>query len=136
QAASSWLYVVPWGIRKVLNYVAQTYNNPPIYVTENGMDDEDNETSPLHEMLDDKLRVRYFKGYLAGVNQAIMDGADVRGYFAWSLLDNFEWAEGYTKRFGLIYVDYKNGLTRHPKSSAYWFLRFLKAREGENVKEE
>ncbi|KAH9795332.1 Beta-glucosidase 42 [Citrus sinensis] len=135
-AASEWLYVVPWGLRKVLNYIAKTYNNPPIYVTENGMDDEENDSSPLHEMLDDKLRVRYFKGYLSAVAQAIKDGADVRGYFVWSLLDNFEWAQGYTKRFGLVYVDYKNGLVRHPKSSAYWFMRFLKGNEEKNGKEE
>ena len=63
------------------------------------------------------------------------DGVDVRGYFVWSLLDNFEWAQGYTKRFGLVYVDYKNGLSRHPKSSAYWFLRFLKG-EGKNGKKD
>ncbi|TQD99369.1 hypothetical protein C1H46_015027 [Malus baccata] len=136
QAASEWLYVVPWGMHKVLNYIAQRYNNPPIYVTENGMDDEDNDTSPLHEMLDDKLRVSYFKRYLSAVAKAIRDGADVRGYFAWSLLDNFEWAQGYTKRFGLVYVDYKNGLSRHPKSSAYWFLRFFKGVEGKYGKEE
>ncbi|PON45553.1 Glycoside hydrolase [Trema orientale] len=136
KAASEWLYVVPWGIRKVLNYIAKTYNNPPIYVTENGMDDEENETSPLQEMLDDKLRVVYFKRYLAAVAQAIKDGADVKGYFAWSLLDNFEWAQGYTKRFGLIYVDYKNGFARHPKSSAYWFLRFFKGGQGKKGKEE
>ncbi|XP_059665648.1 beta-glucosidase 42-like isoform X2 [Cornus florida] len=136
KAASSWLYVLPWGIRKVLNYIAQRYNNPPIYVTENGMDDEDSDTSTLSEMLDDKLRVNYFKGYLASVAQAIKDGTDVRGYFAWSLLDNFEWAQGYTKRFGLIFVDYKNGLSRHPKSSAYWFSRFLKGGEGKKNKEE
>lgn len=136
KAASEWLYVVPWGIRKVLNYIAKTYNNPPIYVTENGMDDEDNDTSPLHEMLDDKLRVRYYREYIAAVSQAIKDGTDVRGYFAWSLLDNFEWAQGYTKRFGLVYVDYKNGLARHPKSSAYWFLRFLKGGEEKSGKEE
>ncbi|KAK1562811.1 hypothetical protein Q3G72_017470 [Acer saccharum] len=136
KAASEWLYVVPWGIRKALNYIAQTYNNPIIYVTENGMDDEEDDTSPLHEMLDDKMRVKYYKRYLAAVSQAIKDGADVRGYFAWSLLDNFEWSQGYTKRFGLIYVDYKNGLTRHPKSSAYWFLRFLKGSEGKKGKEE
>ncbi|XP_068344998.1 beta-glucosidase 42-like [Pyrus communis] len=136
KAASEWLYVVPWGMHKVLNYIAQRYNNPPIYVTENGMDDEDNDTSPLHEMLDDKLRVSYFKRYLSAVAKAIRDGADVRGYFAWSLLDNFEWAQGYTKRFGLVYVDYKNGLSRHPKSSAYWFLRFFKGVEGKYGKEE
>ena len=64
------------------------------------------------------------------------DGVNVRGYFAWSLLDNFEWAQGYTKRFGLVYVDYKNGLTRHPKSSAYWFLRFLKGGEDKKGKDE
>ncbi|RRT79492.1 hypothetical protein BHE74_00015564 [Ensete ventricosum] len=63
------------------------------------------------------------------------DGVDVRGYFAWSFLDNFEWAEGYTKRFGLVYVDYKNGLTRYPKSSALWFSSFLKANEQDVVKE-
>ncbi|KAE9621452.1 putative beta-glucosidase [Lupinus albus] len=135
KAASEWLYVVPWGLRKVLNYVSQKYPCP-IYVTENGMDDEDDDSLPLHEMLDDKLRVQYFKGYLASVSQAIKDGADIRGYFAWSLLDNFEWAQGYTKRFGLVYVDYKNGLTRHPKSSAYWFSRFLKAGEDKKGKEE
>nr|WAB06563.1 beta-glucosidase [Platycodon grandiflorus] len=136
KAASPWLYIVPWGIQKVLNYIAQRYNNPPIYVTENGMDDEDNDVSPLHEMLDDKLRVSYYKGYLTAVAQAVKDGADVRGYFAWSLLDNFEWQYGYTKRFGLIYVDFKNGLTRHLKSSAYWFVRFLKGGEGKSGKEE
>ncbi|KAL4378899.1 hypothetical protein GQ457_02G025770 [Hibiscus cannabinus] len=136
QAASEWLFIVPWGLRKVLNYIAQTYNNPPIYITENGMDEEDDNSLPLSEILDDKLRVRYFKGYLAAVAQAIKDGADVRGYFAWSLLDNFEWAQGYTKRFGLVYVDYKNGLARHPKSSAYWFSRFLKGSEKETAKED
>ncbi|KAJ8746839.1 hypothetical protein K2173_003845 [Erythroxylum novogranatense] len=134
KAASEWLYVCPWGLRKVLNYVSRKYNNPPIYVTENGMDDEDVDI-PLHEILDDKLRVVYLKGYLTSVAQAIKDGVDVRGHFVWTLLDNFEWAQGYTKRFGLIYVDYKNGLSRHPKSSAYWFSRFLKSR-GEKGNEE
>ncbi|AES69719.1 putative beta-glucosidase [Medicago truncatula] len=131
KAASEWLYAVPWGLRKIINYISQKYATP-IYVTENGMDDEDNDSLSLNEMLDDKMRVRYYKGYLASVAQAIKDGADVRGHFAWSLLDNFEWAQGYTKRFGLVYVDYKNGLTRHPKSSAYWFSRFLK--DGANKK--
>ncbi|OMO71469.1 Glycoside hydrolase, family 1 [Corchorus olitorius] len=126
KAASEWLYVVPWGMRKVLNYIADTYSNPPIYILENGMDDEENEATPLHEMLDDKMRIGFYKGYTAAVSQAIKDGVDVRGYFAWSLMDNFEWSHGYTKRFGLVYVDYKNGLTRHPKSSAIWFKHFLK----------
>ncbi|XP_078432569.1 beta glucosidase 42 isoform X2 [Wolffia australiana] len=126
RAASEWLYVVPWGLRKVLNYVAQKYSNPTIYVTENGMDDEDSEITSLEQAVDDKLRVDYFKGYIASVAQAIRDGVDIRGYFVWSLLDNFEWAQGYSKRFGIIFVDYKNGLTRYPKSSALWFLKFLR----------
>ncbi|OVA10665.1 Glycoside hydrolase [Macleaya cordata] len=135
-AASEWLYIVPWGIRKVINYIAQRYHNPPIYVTENGMDDEEDATALLHEVLDDKKRVGYFKGYLAAVAQSIKDGVDVRGYFAWSFVDNFEWCQGYTKRFGLVYVDYKNGLSRHPKSSAIWFSRFLKGDEGKSIKED
>lgn len=66
----------------------------------------------------------------------VRDQVDVRGYFAWSLVDNFEWAQGYTKRFGLIYVDFKNGLSRHPKSSAYWFLQFLRDNKEKHAKEE
>ncbi|CAL9078619.1 unnamed protein product [Musa textilis] len=135
RAASEWLYAVPWGFQKVLNYIAKRYDNPPLYVTENGMDQEETKTAILEEVLDDKMRVRYYQTYLAAVAQAIRDGVDVRGYFAWSFLDNFEWAEGYTKRFGLVYVDYKNGLTRYPKSSALWFSSFLKANEQDVVKE-
>ncbi|XP_021843429.1 beta-glucosidase 42 [Spinacia oleracea] len=136
RAASAWLYVVPWGFRKLLNYVTEKYNNPTIYVTENGMDDENDDLAELHEVLDDRLRVTYFKGYVASVAEAIRDGSNVKGYFAWSLLDNFEWQQGYTKRFGLVFVDYKNGLSRHPKSSAYWWTRFLKSNKGKDGKEE
>ncbi|KAK8913685.1 Beta-glucosidase 4 [Platanthera zijinensis] len=126
RAASDWLYIVPWGLRKLLNYIAQKYKHTPIYITENGMDDEEIEAASPNEFLNDQKRVEYFKGYIGSVAQAIRDGVDVRGYFAWSLVDNFEWAQGYTKRFGLVYIDYKNGLTRHPKSSALWFSNFLK----------
>ncbi|GJM92304.1 hypothetical protein PR202_ga08765 [Eleusine coracana subsp. coracana] len=97
-----------------------------------GMDEEDDPSAALDQVLNDTKRVGYFKGYLASVAQAIKDGADVRGYFAWSLLDNFEWAMGYTKRFGIVYVDYKNGLSRHPKESALWFSQFLKGEAAEN----
>ena len=70
----------------------------------------------------DSRRVAYLEGHLAAVHDAISAGADVRGYFAWSLLDNFEWAEGYSKRFGLVHVDY-DSLARHPKDSARWFAQ-------------
>ncbi|KAI3888000.1 hypothetical protein MKW92_021362 [Papaver armeniacum] len=131
KAASEWLYIVPWGMRSVLNYVAQKYHNPKIYITETGMDDEEDPNALLHELLDDKKRIRYYKEYLAAVSQAIKDGVDVRGFFAWSFVDNFEWDQGYTKRFGIVYVDYKHGLRRHPKSSALWFSRFLNGDAGE-----
>ncbi|KAG2593548.1 hypothetical protein PVAP13_5NG012329 [Panicum virgatum] len=132
RAASEWLFIVPWGLHKLLNYIAKKYDNPPIYITENGMDEEDDQSATLEQALNDTTRVGYFKGYLASVAQAIKDGVDVRGYFAWSFLDNFEWAMGYTKRFGIVYVDYKNGLARHPKASALWFSHFLKGEAAEN----
>ncbi|RZC64069.1 hypothetical protein C5167_025836 [Papaver somniferum] len=133
KAASEWVYIVPWGMRSVLNYVAKKYHNPKIYITETGMDDEEDPKALLNEMLNDKRRVGYYKGYLAAVAQAIKDGVDVRGFFAWSFVDNFEWDQGYTKRFGIVYVDYKHGLRRHPKSSALWFSRFLKGGAGERT---
>ncbi|AQK99004.1 Beta-glucosidase 42 [Zea mays] len=132
RAASEWLVIVPWGLHKLLNYIVKKYNNPVIYVTENGMDDEDDQSATIDQVLNDTKRVGYFKGYLNSVAQAIKDGADVRGYFAWSFLDNFEWAMGYTKRFGIVYVDYKDGLSRHPKASALWFSRLLKGEAAEN----
>lgn len=125
RAASEWLYIVPWGFRKVLKWLTERYNRPPIYVTENGMDDEDSEITLLDQALNDTKRVNYFKGYLKALAEAIREGADVRGYFAWSLVDNFEWCQGYTKRFGLVFVDYKDDLKRYPKSSAHWFTSFL-----------
>ncbi|KAF3581041.1 hypothetical protein DY000_02033339 [Brassica cretica] len=110
--------------------------NIPGHMLKASMDDEDDGSASMHEMLDDKRRVAYFKSYLANVAEAIKDGVDIKGYFAWSLLDNFEWAQGFTKRFGLVYVDYKNGLSRHPKSSAYWFMKFLKGDEDNKGKKD
>jgi beta-glucosidase len=88
------------------------------------MDDLE-EAKPLEEMLNDTRRVHFYQDYLTSVLAAIRDGADVQGYFAWSLMDNFEWASGYTRRFGLYYVDYKDDQKRYPKASAEWFSHFL-----------
>ncbi|CAI0412784.1 unnamed protein product [Linum tenue] len=90
------------------------------------MGEVNNETMSLTEALNDTLRVDFYRQHLAYLNSAIKDGARVKGFFAWSLLDNFEWTKGYTIRFGINYVDYKNGLKRYPKQSALWFRRFLK----------
>lgn len=126
QAASSWLYVYPSGIRSLLLYIKQKYNNPLIYITENGIDEFNNSTLPLEKQLSDYTRIDYHYRHLLYLREAIKDGVKVKGYFAWSLLDNFEWASGFTVRFGINYVDYQNGLRRIPKGSAYWFKNFLK----------
>ncbi|KAJ7523015.1 hypothetical protein O6H91_18G034700 [Diphasiastrum complanatum] len=131
RAASEWLFIVPWGLQKLLHWVTARYNKPPIIITENGMDDPNLETVLLEEILQDAKRILYYQTYLSSVLKAIREGADVQGYFAWSLLDNFEWSMGYTKRFGLYYVDYSNGLKRHAKSSALWFTSFLKRQKND-----
>lgn len=113
-------------IRKLLLWIAQRYQNPEIYITENGVDVPNESSLPLEAALNDTFRVDYYQDYLAYVASAMEDGANVKGYFAWSLLDNFEWADGYSKRFGLHYVDYNDGLKRYPKASALWFKNLLK----------
>ncbi|XP_056169441.1 beta-glucosidase 12-like isoform X2 [Syzygium oleosum] len=125
KAASDWLYVYPEGIRRILLYVKKKYSDPLIYITENGIDEFNNETLPLEQQLVDNMRIDYHYRHLSYVLRAIKEGVNVKGYFAWSLLDNFEWGNGYTVRFGINYVDYKNGLTRYPKLSATWFKSFL-----------
>ncbi|KAJ9139724.1 hypothetical protein P3X46_030431 [Hevea brasiliensis] len=126
KAASDWLYVYPRGFRDILLYTKRKYNNPLIYVTENGIDEYNNATLTLEEALIDNMRIDYYYRHLSFLEKAIKDGVNVKGYFAWSLLDNFEWSSGYTVRFGINYVDYKNGLKRYPKLSARWFKKFLK----------
>lgn len=125
KGASQWMYIVPWGFRKLVNWVTKRYNRPPIYVTENGMDDENCPSKSFEDFVHDTKRVHFYEDYLAALAQSIREGADVRGYFAWTFLDNLEWESGYSKRFGLVYVDYRD-LKRYPKDSALWFSRFLK----------
>jgi len=79
----------------------------------------------LSDAWHDTKRIDYYRSYLAELKKAIDEGANVIGYFAWSLLDNFEWRSGYTSRFGIVYVDYTT-LKRYPKMSAYWFKQLLK----------
>lgn len=138
---------------KAVTYVKEHYGNPTVILSENGikmrnelfywsfnyteiiisnslkmpwisagMDDPGNVT--LRVGLHDTTRLNYYRSYITELKKAIDDGANVIGYFAWSLLDNFEWQSGYTSRFGLVYIDYKN-LRRYPKMSAYWFRQWL-----------
>ncbi|XP_044489176.1 beta-glucosidase 12-like [Mangifera indica] len=125
QAASSWLHVYPRGLRDLLLYVKEKYNNPLVYITENGIDEFNNASLPLEQALKDPVRIDYYHRHLLFLERAIKEGANVKGYFAWSLLDNFEWSSGYTVRFGINFVDYENGNKRYPKQSAIWFRNFL-----------
>jgi beta-glucosidase len=93
------------------------YDLPPVYVTENGAAFTDRREG---DVVDDPRRSSYVDGHLSAIARAIADGVDVRGYFLWSLLDNFEWALGYSRRFGIVYVDFET-LERVPKASYLWY---------------
>ncbi|KAK6143128.1 hypothetical protein DH2020_023476 [Rehmannia glutinosa] len=110
-------------LHDLLVYTKNRYNDPTIYITESGMGDQNNET--LQNSINDPQRVDFYSGHLNAVRRAIGQGVNVKGFIAWSFLDNFEWGSGYTQRFGLCYVDYKNGLKRIPKQSALWFRNGL-----------
>ncbi|WGW12402.1 GH1 family beta-glucosidase [Saxibacter everestensis] len=96
---------------------------PPIVITENGCSFPDR---PENGRVEDTSRIGYLDGHIRAVHEALRRGADVRGYYVWSLLDNFEWAEGYTQRFGLYYVDFSTG-ERTAKASADWFRELIAA---------
>ncbi|XP_055379058.1 myrosinase 1 [Condylostylus longicornis] len=110
-SGSVWLKFYPAGMYKLLMWIKKEYNNPPIIVTENGVSDKGG--------LQDYDRVDYFNLYLTAVLDAIEDGANVKGYIAWSLMDSYEWKAGYTEKFGLYHVDFTSpNRTRTPKMSA------------------
>ncbi|PIN13627.1 Beta-glucosidase, lactase phlorizinhydrolase [Handroanthus impetiginosus] len=127
-SGSTWLTIVPWGLYEHLAYLKNTYPNiPPIYITENGVSDQNNFRLTAKEAAVDPVRTKYHQDHLANILKAInQDKVDVRGYFVWAWCDNFEWSEGYTSRFGITYIDFINNQTRYPKNSAKWFAKFLR----------
>ncbi len=114
--------IVPWGCQKLLQWIAARYNNPEIYITENGCAFDDKLISG--EVLDPD-RIAFFEGYLSAVHGAIQNGVNVGGYFIWSLMDNFEWASGYDKKFGITYIE-ENTLKRIAKASALWYAEVIR----------
>jgi beta-glucosidase len=115
--------VHPPSLTRTLLWVTERYGRIPLYVTENGAALYD----PPHAIngaVDDPLRVWYFREHLKAAHDAIRGGADLRGYFAWSLLDNYEWSLGYSKRFGIVHVNYETQ-ERTPKSSARFYSRVI-----------
>ncbi|KAF3331122.1 beta-glucosidase 12-like protein [Carex littledalei] len=121
-----WFNIYPAGLRNLLLYTKAKYNNPIMYITENGVTTYRNDSLTLAEALKDDIRIDYYRKHLINVHSAIKEGADVRGYFAWNYMDCYEWNSGYTLRFGLYFVDFKDNLKRYPKKSAQWLTQFLK----------
>ncbi|KAM4709056.1 cytosolic beta-glucosidase-like [Discoglossus pictus] len=117
-----WLAVVPWGLRKLLKYIKDSFGNPVIYITENGF------AQGYSAALKDMQRWTYFEETLTEVLKAIkLDNVDVKGYFVWSLIDNFEWSSGYSVRFGLFHVDFeKDDLPRTPYFSAIEYAKVVR----------
>jgi beta-glucosidase len=114
--------VTPDALRRVLVRVSSEYTRLPLYITENGASYDDY-VDP-NGRVNDTERVDYLSGYFSAAAQALREGVDLRGYFVWSLLDNFEWAKGYSKRFGLVFVEY-GSQRRIPKSSAHWYRELI-----------
>ncbi|BBE73797.1 GH1 family beta-glucosidase [Oharaeibacter diazotrophicus] len=121
--------IAPEGLTHLLADMARRWRLPPVYVTENGAAFDD---AVVDGRVDDPDRLAYVEAHLHTLADAIDAGVDVRGYFAWSLMDNYEWAEGYAKRFGIVHVDYDTQV-RTPKASALWFrdlANAVRARRG------
>ena len=113
----------PDGIKRELIYVKENYGSPKMYITENGcaMPDLPDEKG----FVSDWDRINYLRAHIHKVHEAIEAGVDVRGYFTWSIFDNFEWERGYGPRFGLVRVNYET-MERTPKQSAYWFRDLIR----------
>lgn len=121
RTAMNW-EIYPEAIYQVLKRLSTYDKIPPLIVTENGVAFED-KLEPNGQVYDEN-RIDFLKEHILSVQKAKQEGVNVQGYFVWSLTDNFEWAEGYRPRFGLIYVDYEK-LTRIPKKSAFWYKNFI-----------
>jgi beta-glucosidase len=118
--------IVPAALRELLLLLRERYGPalPPVYITENGCSTDD-EVAP-DGAVDDQPRIRYLDGHLRALHEAITAGVDVRGYLTWSLIDNFEWAEGYSQRFGIVHVNFATQ-QRTPKASFSWYRDFIAA---------
>jgi beta-glucosidase len=118
--------VIPAGLTDMLSLLARRYGAalPPLYITENGCSTDD--ILNPDGTVDDQLRIDYVDGHLRAVHTAITAGIDVRGYFHWTLADNFEWSEGFSQRFGLVYVDHQTQ-ARTPKRSYNWYRDLIAA---------
>ena len=118
--------VRPKGLAHILERVASSYTGLPIYITENGAAYDD-QVGP-DGTVNDRRRVEYLSAHFDAARGSMQAGVDLRGYFVWSMLDNFEWAEGYSRRFGIVYVDFPTQ-RRILKSSAYWYRELIASQQ-------
>ena len=114
--------IYPEGLYDLLDDIRTRYDNPPVFITENGAAFPD--SIAADGRVHDTDRIEFFKRHFAQAQRFIESGGDLRGYLVWTFMDNFEWAYGYSKKFGLVHMD-PTSLTRTPKQSAEWFQRFL-----------
>lgn len=121
--------VFPQGLTDLLLWFKQTYGDLPVYITENGAAFFDPPMAGDDGRVRDPLRTDYLRRHVTAIHDAISAGVDVRGYMAWSLLDNLEWSLGYSKRFGLVHVNYDTQ-ARTPKDSARWYSRLIDSHGG------
>ncbi|KAL0722797.1 hypothetical protein Bca4012_037396 [Brassica carinata] len=124
QMAPSFVYYPP-GFRQILNYIKNNYGNPLTYITENGVADLDTGNLTLPAALADNGRIQNHCSHLSCLKCSIDDGCNVAGYFAWSLMDNYEFGNGYTLRFGMNWVNFTNPADRREKASGKWFSKFI-----------
>ena len=120
--------VFPEALTQILVWVTERYGKTPIYITENGAAFYDPPT-PIDGRIEDPLRVEYYRQHLRAAHDALRKGVNLKGYFAWSLLDNYEWALGYSKRFGIVHVDYATQ-QRTIKSSGRYYSEVIRSRGG------
>ncbi|TEA32007.1 hypothetical protein DBR06_SOUSAS5110019 [Sousa chinensis] len=120
-SGSFWLKMTPFGFRRILNWLKEEYNNPPIYVTENGVSQREESD------LNDTARIYYLRSYINEALKAVQDKVDLRGYTVWTLMDNFEWATGFAEKFGVHFVNYTDtSLPRIPKASAKFYASIVR----------
>ncbi len=115
--------VYPEGLYLSLTKLYKEYGIP-LYITENGMAGSD---VLIEGEVNDEYRIDFISSHVEQLHRALKEGVDVRGYFVWTLMDNFEWQYGYSKRFGLVYIDYQHDLKRIPKKSARWYKMWLRS---------
>jgi beta-glucosidase len=124
-SAAGWQQIYPQGLYDTLTRIRRDYASPEVVIMENGVPDDSMDSS---QPTVDNFRIDFLDQHLRALHRAIADGCRVTGYHAWSLMDNFEWAAGYSKRWGLVRVDFDT-LSRTPKNSASWYATVAASNE-------